>query len=209
MTRRKEDLVRYWKDSKLITDEKLLNAFSAVPREAFILPEYLDQAYGDYPLPIGHGQTISQPTTVMLMIQTLELRKTDKVLEVGAGSGYCAAIMSRLCKKVITTEIIPELCNYAKENILRLKLKNVEVVCHDGSKGYEKEAPYDKIMVTAACPGIPDPLIAQLKENGVIVAPVGGSFGQEMIKGIKKKGKLMTKNLGEFMFVPLKGEHGF
>jgi len=131
------------------------------------------------------------------------------VLEIGAGSGYCAAIMSRLCKRVITTEIVPELCNYAKENIKKLKIRNVDVVLYDGSKGYEKEAPYGKIMVTAACPKIPEPLVSQLKENGIIIAPVGGSFGQEMLKGTKKGGKLVTESLGDFMFVPLKGKFGF
>lgn len=209
MTERKEELVKYWQESSLITDKNLLKAFRDISREAFIIPIYLEEVYGDYPLPIGHGQTISQPTTVMLMIQAMGLKKNDKVLEIGAGSGYCAAIMSRLCKRVITTEIVPELCNYAKENMKKLKIRNVDVVLYDGSKGYEKEAPYGKIMVTAACPKIPEPLVSQLKENGIIIAPVGGSFGQEMLKGTKKGGKLVTESLGDFMFVPLKGKFGF
>src|SRR3989338_5014118 len=179
----KQDLINYWQKDCIITDKKLLKAFSAVDREKFILPGYLSEAYGDYPLPISAGQTISQPTTVMLMIEALELKKTDKVLEVGAGSGWCAAIMSRLCKKVITTEIIPELVGFAKENIKKCNIKNVEIIDWDGSQGYEKEAPYNKIMLTAACPSLPKQCIEQLKENGIIIAPVGSLFSQDMIKG--------------------------
>ena len=205
----KRNLIEYWQNSGLIKDNRLIEAFKSVPREKFIRDGYLEEAYGDYPLPIGFGQTISQPTTVMLMIDALELKKDDNVLEVGAGSGYCAAIMSKLCRKVITTEIVPELVKFAKENIKKCKIKNAEIVEWDGSKGYEDEAPYDKIMVTAACPRIPEPLVEQLKLDGIILAPVGSFFGQEMIKLIKEKDRIITKNLGSFVFVPLKGEYGY
>lgn len=205
----KQQLMDYWLSSGIIKDKKLINAFKAIPREKFIDKSFLNEAYGDYPLPIGMGQTISQPTTVMIMIEALELKPTDKVLEVGAGSGYCAAIMAKLAKKVITTEIIPELAQFAKKNMKKNRIKNVTVVEYDGSKGYEKQAPYDKIMITAACPSIPTPLINQLKENGIILAPVGGFFDQRMIKGIKIKGKLETHSLGYFRFVPLKGKYGY
>lgn len=205
----KEQLIKYWLDSGIIKDKKLIEAFKKTPRELFIHNHQLKEAYGDYPLPIGHEQTISQPTTVMIMIEALELKKTDKVLEIGTGSGWCAAIISRLCKKIITTERIPELAEFAKKNIDKLKIKNIEVVNTDGSKGYEKEAPYDKIIVTAASPKIPSPLIEQLKENGIIVAPVGSIYGQEMVKGKKIRNKITTTSLGSFMFVPLKGEHGY
>lgn len=212
MIKNKQHLVDYWKESGLIKDKKLIEAFKAVPREEFILDEYLSEAYGDYPLAIGQGQTISQPTTVMLMTQALDLKEGQKVLEVGAGSGYQAAIISKMVGdkgKVITTEIISNLAKFADKNIKKLKLKNAIIIEHDGSEGYEKEAPYDRIMVTAACPKIPPPLIKQLKENGIIVSPVGSLLGQEMIKGIKKKGKLEIEKLGSFMFVPLKGEYGY
>ena len=209
----KDYLLNYWKSSGVIKDKELLKAFKTVPREKFIRESYLSEAYGDYPLPIGHGQTISQPTTVMMMTQALELKTGDKVLEVGAGSGYQAAIIAKVIGakgKVITTEIISELVLFARENLEKADIKNVEVICWDGSKGYEKQAPYDKIIVTAACPKIPKPLIEQLKENGIIVAPVGSLFfGQNMIKAKKVKGELIQESLGQFVFVPLKGEHGY
>jgi len=209
MNPQKEYLIEYWKKTKLVKDEKLLKAFKEIRRENFILPEHIDQAYADYPLPILAGQTISQPTTIMIMIQALELTKNDKVLEIGAGSGYCAAIMSKLCKEVITTEIIKELVDFARSNLKKAKIKNVKVIHADGSKGYKAEAPYDKIMVTAACPEIPKPLLKELKLNGILVAPVGNIFSQKMLKIVKKKHKPIEQNLGDFMFVPLKGEYGF
>ena len=205
----KEELVRYWTDNKIITDKRLIKAFKAIPREEFILGESLNEAYGDYPLPILKGQTISQPTTVMIMINALKLKKTDKVLEVGAGSGYCAAIISKMAKFVYTTEIIPELADFASNNIKKAGIKNIEVINYDGSQGYEKKAPYDKIIVTAACPKIPPPLIEQLKQNGIIVAPVAYFLGQTMIKGVKKGKELKTESLGSFVFVPLKGKYGY
>lgn len=205
----KQGLVDYWLRSKIITDKRLIKAFKAVPREKFIKGKNLKEAYGDYPLPIGEGQTISQPTTVMIMINALELKKSDKVLEVGAGSGYCAAIMSKLCRKVITTEVIPELVSFSKSNIKKCRIKNVEIIEWDGSGGYSKEASYDKIMVTAACPQIPSPLVSQLNVGGILIAPVGSSFGQDMIKLIKEKDNVVTQNLGSFVFVPLKGKYGY
>jgi protein-L-isoaspartate(D-aspartate) O-methyltransferase len=205
----KNKLINYWQSSGLIKDKKVIGAFKQIPREEFILEGYEKEAYGDYPLPIGYEQTISQPTTVLMMIEALQLNGEDRVLEIGAGSGYNAAIMSRLCKIVIATEIIPELVEFAKNNIKKINIKNVKIVHHDGSLGYEKEAPYDKIIVTAACPKIPKPLIEQLKQGGIILAPIGDFFGQKMIKGIKKEGKLEFSSIGYFQFVPLKGKYGY
>lgn len=211
----KENLVNYWRKIGIITEEKVIEAFKKVPRESFILPQYKDAVYGDYPLPILAGQTISQPTTVMIMTQALELKQGDKVLEVGAGSGYQAAIIAEMVGDkglVITTEVVPELVEFAKNNIEKLNIKNIKVISYDGSQGYPDEAPYDKIIVTAASPNIPPPLIEQLKEGGILLIPVGGFsifFGQKMIKARKKNGKIIKESLGDFAFVPLKGKHGF
>jgi protein-L-isoaspartate(D-aspartate) O-methyltransferase len=205
-----KNLIKYWQSTGTVKDKKLIEAFKSVPRGKFIREGFLDEVYADHPLPIGHGQTISQPTTVMIMIEALELKKTDKVLEVGAGSGWCAAIMSKLAKKIITTEIILELVEFAKNNIKKCNIKNVEVIHYDGSQGYEKEAPYNKIMVTAACPTIPKPLLSQLKNGGILIAPVGSLYyGQKMVKVVKKGNKLEEENLGSFVFVPLKGKYGY
>ena len=208
----KEQLMEHWASSGIIKDKKVIGAFKKVPRELFVAEDRTEEAYGDYPLSIGKGQTISQPTTVMIMTQALELKEGNKVLEVGSGSGYQAAVIANIVGdngKVMSTEIVDELVESAKINIKKLKLKNVKIIKHDGSKGYAKEAPYDKIIITAACPKIPSPLIRQLKEGGIIVAPVGDMNEQEMIKGRKINGKLIEENLGDFMFVPLKGKHGY
>ncbi len=204
----KKSLVKQWKKSGLVKDKRLLKAFETVPREQFIHEELVGDAYADHPLPIGYGQTISQPTTIMIMIEALELKKTDKVLEIGAGSGYNAALMSKLCKSICTVEIVPELVHFARENIRKSKIKNVEVIGGDGSIGWKENAPYDKIMVTAGCPSIPKPLVDQLKEGGIIIAPVGGRWEQEMFRLKKVKGKLKREHLGYFVFVPLIGRHG-
>jgi len=208
----KEELIEHWVSSGLVNDKKVIEAFKKVPRENFIKKEDLDEAYGDYPLPIGSGQTISQPTTVMVMTQALELKEGDKVLEVGSGSGYQAAIIANIIGekgKVISTEIVDDLVKFAQDNITKLVIKNVKIIKYDGSKGYEKEAPYDKIIVTAATPKIPKSLVNQLKENGIIVAPVGNMTEQIMVKARKKHGKLEEEKLGHFMFVPMKGKYGY
>ena len=208
----KEQLIKKWISSGTIKDRRVIEAFKKIPREEFIKNKDLDDVYGDYPLPIGEGQTISQPTTVMVMTEALELKESDKVLEIGTGSGYQAAIISNIVGnkgKIISTEIIKDLAEFARNNIEKLKLENVEILCLDGSKGYDKEAPYDRIIITAACPRIPKAIINQLKENGIIIAPVGNMVEQTMIKGTKKNNKLIEENLGQFMFVPLKGRYGY
>ena len=154
------------------------------------------------------GQTISQPFTVLAMIELLNLEKTDKVLEIGAGSGYQAAILSQLANQVYTLEIVPELVEMAQGNLAVAKIDNVEVVQWDGSQGYGKEAPYDKIIVSSACREIPKDLVAQLKEGGIIVAPVGGRSTQVMTRGIKVGKILKESHFGNFIFVPLTGKFG-
>jgi len=206
---KKDALIDYWLKNKIITDQRLIKAFQEVKRENFITKEFINEAYGDYPLPIGHEQTISQPTTIMLMTEALELKSTDKVLEIGSGSGYQAVLISKLAKKVVSIEIIKDLVLFAKENIKNGNIKNVEIIHGDGSNGYEKSAPYDKIIVTAACPKIPEALIEQLRDSGIIVAPVGPLYGQVMVKARKIKNQLITEKLGDFMFVPLKGKYGY
>ncbi len=206
----KEALAKMWLSEGTVRDNAIIDAFLSVPRELFVPKEYERDAYADYPLPIPAGQTISQPTTVMMMTQALEPRKGDKILEVGSGSGYQAAILARIVGsgKVITTEIISGLVVFAKGNLERAGIRNVEVIGADGSKGYSPEAPYDKIIVTAASPRIPRKLVEQLKEGGMIVIPVGPRYSQQIIKGVKKNGRLVKQSIGDFVFVPLTGEEG-
>ena len=195
-----------------IKDQAVLAAIASIPRHLFVSKGYLDEAYANYPLPIGANQTISQPYTVAFMLQALELKKGDKVLEIGTGSGWNAALIAEIIKpgKLFTTEIVPELISLSKRNIAKFpRLKNVRVIKTDGSQGYKAKAPYGKIVVTAAAPRIAKPWIAQLKENGIIVAPIGALFDQVMIKAKKVRGKLKQENLGYFRFVPLKGKYGY
>jgi len=204
MTR--QDLLDDWKGRGIITDKNIFAAFKNVRREDFVPVDYEDEAYDDYPLPIGNEQTISQPTTVAIMTQALEPKRGQTILEVGSGSGYQAAILSEIVGakgKIIATEIIPELAKLAEKNLERYR--NVEVVHGDGCQGY-KGYDFERIIVTAGCKEIPEPLIACLKEGGIIIAPVG-VHSQTMIKGVKKNGKLKTEELGSFVFVPLTGEY--
>jgi protein-L-isoaspartate(D-aspartate) O-methyltransferase len=203
----KEQLVRKWREQGI--GEDILKAFEEVKREEFIDGRLKDEAYIDGPLPIGHGQTISQPTTVIFMINALELKKEDIVLEIGAGSGYNAALIARLCKKVYTVERISELVENAKKNLEKAGIKNVEIIEGDGTLGLKEKAPFDKIIITAACPHFPSPLVEQLKEGGVIIGPVGGMYDQVMVKATKVKGELVRQELGYFRFVPLIGKYGY
>ncbi len=207
----KKALVRRWNESGQIINEAAIKAFIETPREMFVPDKYLDEAYGDYPLPIPCGQTISQPTTVMVITQALELEKGHRALEVGAGSGYQAAIIANIIGKkgtVYSTELISELALLAERNLKKAGVTNAKVICKDGSKGYPKAAPYDRIVISAACREIPLPLIEQLKNNGIIVAPVGDTSMQKLIKLRKHNSTFNTKSLGDFVFVPLKGEYG-
>lgn len=207
----KEMLAKNWVDSGLITDERVIRSFLETPREEFILRDHTEHAYSDYPLPIYSGQTISQPTTVMIMTQALEAKEGMKVLEIGAGSGYQAAILSKLVGKtgkVYSIEFSPELVAYAQQNLRKTGCSNVTVSYGDGSQGFAAKAPYDRIIVTAAAPKIPPPLLEQLKEGGILIIPVDSGFGQTMKKIIKKDGKFVEEELGEFQFVPLRGKYG-
>ncbi|MBI4148876.1 protein-L-isoaspartate(D-aspartate) O-methyltransferase [Candidatus Woesearchaeota archaeon] len=206
----KSQLLGFWKAHFHFREEELA-AFTAVKREDFIPRELLPAAYQDTPLPLLRGKTISQPTTVMLMISALQLQPGERVFEIGTGSGYHAALISRLVQpgSVITTEVIPELVQFARGNLNKAGIQNVSVHEEDGSKGMPSEAPFDKIIITAACREFPRELLAQLKDNGMIIGPVGNAEEQEMVLGIKEQGALRLQFLGQFLFTPMHGKYGF
>ncbi len=187
-----------------ITDARVLAAMGKVPRHRFVRPEFASHAYADSPLPIEEGQTISQPYIVALMTQLLELRGPERVLEVGTGSGYQAAILGELVQQVYTIEIRPGLAASAAERLRAIGYENVNVRAGDGYLGWPERAPFDGIIVTAGATRIPDPLVAQLKEGGRIVIPVGEVYGvQELLLGRKQGGKLATQVIAPVRFVPL------
>jgi len=208
----KTDLMNFWKENFGFKEIEL-KAFREVDREDFI-PENLRQAaYHDVPLPLLRGKTISQPTTVMIMTHALELKLGEKVFEIGTGSGYQAAIIAKIVGpkgKVITTEVVPELVHFAKQNLKKAKISNAVILEEDGSKGMQSEAPFDKIIITAACREFPKGLLEQLKPEGIIIGPVGNAQEQEMVRGIKdKNGHLELEFLGPFLFTPMYGKYGF
>ncbi|HEX6660384.1 MAG TPA: protein-L-isoaspartate(D-aspartate) O-methyltransferase [Sphingomicrobium sp.] len=194
-----------------ITEPDILDAFRAVPREEFVSLDHAHLAYGDHPLPIEAGQTISQPYIVALMIQAAALKPGDRVLEVGAGSGYAAAIIGRIARQVIAVERQHELVGIARERLRRLGFDNVEIVEGDGTKGWRDEAPYEAILAAASGSHVPRPLIEQLAPSGRIVMPVGDpGLVQELIKVTKQEdGILKQESLGGVRFVPLIGEEGW
>ncbi len=208
----KNSLMDFWKENFAFRSAEI-KAFREVDRENFIAENLRNSAYQDTPLPLLRGKTISQPTTVMLMTHALELEKGDKVFEVGTGSGYQSAIIAKIIGpkgKVITTEVVPELVSFARQNLRNAKISNVFIYEDDGSNGMPSEAPFDKIIITAACKEFPKPLLEQLKPNGVIVGPVGSINEQEMVRGIKdKNGHLELEFLGPFIFSPMYGKCGF
>ena len=191
-----------------LTDETVLKAMEEVPRHEFVLPEFLDQAYADHPLPIGYGQTISQPYIVALMTQLLGIGPGDRVLEIGTGSGYQAAVLAELTDQVYTVEIIPELAESAAERLERLGYTQARAKNADGYYGWEEHAPFDAIIVTAAPDHVPQPLIQQLKDGGQLVIPVGPPGGYQTLWQISRKGdQVISRNILGVRFVPLTGEH--
>jgi protein-L-isoaspartate(D-aspartate) O-methyltransferase len=188
-----------------VKDPRVLSALLKVERHRFVPEKYLDSAYSDQPLPIGEGQTISQPYIVALMSELLELKGNEKVLEIGTGSGYQAAILAELAKEVYTIEIIEPLASGAREKLSELGYQNVTVKAGDGYSGWPEAAPFDAIIVTAAPDQIPKPLIEQLKEGGRMVLPVG-THTQELKKIIKRSGKMETTDVIPVLFVPMTGE---
>ncbi|MCS7205939.1 MAG: protein-L-isoaspartate(D-aspartate) O-methyltransferase [Leptospiraceae bacterium] len=187
-----------------IKDEKVLQVMKEIPRHEFVPEPYRSFAYEDTPLPIGYGQTISQPYIVALMTELLEVQSTDRVLEIGTGSGYQAAILGKLAKEVYTIEIVDELCQRSKLTLKKLNFTNVFVICGDGYQGYSEKAPFDKIMITAAPERVPPKLVEQLKENGIMVAPIGGRKEiQYLYKFYKKNQTLIENRLIPVRFVPM------
>ena len=186
-----------------IKDERVLAAMAHIPRERFVLPEEQELAYEDIPLPIGLGQTISQPFIVALMTEALELTGSEKVLEVGTGSGYQAAILAELARLVITVERLPALTEGAKRVLDSLGYTNIVVHLAEKTLGWPAEAPYDAIMVTAGAPRVPVDLLAQLAIGGRLVIPIGSRYVQELCKVTKRRKKNMVQNLGGCRFVPL------
>jgi protein-L-isoaspartate(D-aspartate) O-methyltransferase len=192
-----------------VRDGRVLSAMEEVPRHLFVPPGLRDAAYEDGPLPIGDGQTISQPFIVAEMTQALRLEGTERVLEVGTGSGYQTAILSRLCREVVTVERLAGLSEASRKRLEGQGVRNVVYVVGDGSLGCPEHSPYDRILSAAASPDVPPPWFDQLAEGGIIVLPVGGRLEQVLARVTKREGKTRTEVLGGCRFVPLLGAFGF
>jgi protein-L-isoaspartate(D-aspartate) O-methyltransferase len=200
----RENLLKYLDHE--IADKRVVEAMKRVPREAFVSPEQYRAAYDDRPLGIGFGQTISQPFIVALMVQALELRGGEKVLELGTGSGYEAAILAELAQQVVTVECIPELAESAKQVLDKLGYSNIEVHVAGKTLGWPEGAPYDAIIVSAGAPSVPQVLLEQLTLNGRLVIPVGSRWQQDLLRVTKLRKGNRIENLGGCYFVPLIGE---
>ncbi len=193
-----------------IKDESVLEAMRKVPRHLFVQEVHRSSAYEDYPLPIGEEQTISQPYMVALMTEALKLSGKETVLEIGTGSGYQTAVLAELAGRVYSVERIPALAGRARKTLDELGHSNVLVRLSDGTMGWEEHAPYDRIMVTAGAPSVPEPLIDQLKDDGILVIPVGGDLSQELIRVTRdQKGRIRKEKMGGCVFVRLLGKHGW
>lgn len=204
----REEMVVSQIESRGIKDENVLQAMRIVPRHEFVLEQYLSRAYADHPLPIHHGQTISQPYIVALMSELLDTQPGDRILEVGTGSGYQAAVLAEMGADVYTVEIIPELADEARQRLDRLGYTQIQSHTSDGYFGWEEHAPFDAIIVTAAPDHLPQPLANQLTEGGRLIIPIGpvGAF-QTLWLFEKIDGELQATNMGGVRFVPLTGDH--
>lgn len=193
--------------SRGIEDQRVLDAFYKVERHRFVSEELRINAYADFPLPIEKGQTISQPYIVALMLQALELKGDEKVLEIGTGSGYQTALLAELTKEVYTIERFKTLAEKAQKRLNELKYANVQIRAGDGTLGWPKEAPFDRTIISAASPGIPPPLVEQLKDGGKLILPLGEAWSQVLTLAEKNKGRLKTFSFGGCVFVPLAGKY--
>jgi len=204
----REYMVRTHIQRRGIGDKRVIKAMLTVPRHEFVPPEYQEHAYADRPLPIGYGQTISQPYIVALMTTLLDLEEGDRVLEIGTGSGYQAAVLAEIVDEVYTVEIIPELAESAAKRLKRLGYAQVQAANLDGYYGWEEHAPYDGIVVTCAPDHIPPPLLEQLRDGGLMVIPVGPPGAYQTLWLVKREGdEFRYENWGGVAFVPLTGEH--
>lgn len=199
----REIMVKTQLEARGISDPNVLSAMRKVERHRFVLPEYLTQAYNDHPLPIQEGQTISQPYVVALMTETLKLKRTDKVLEIGTGSGYQAAILAEICDSVFTIEIFERLGQKARSVFTELAYANIHTKIGDGYLGWSEHAPFDAIIVTCSPSHIPQPLKEQLAEGGRMIIPVGKSNVQQLVLLEKRNGKIREKNVLPVRFVPM------
>ena len=202
-------MVRSQLEQRGINDGRVLDAMATVPRHLFVPPEARAQAYGDRALPINEGQTISQPFIVALMAQALGLRKSDRVLEIGTGSGYAAAVLSMLAGEIYTIERRPALAEAAERRLSDLGYTNVHVITADGTAGLPEYAPFDGIMVSAAAPWVPGPLREQIGAGGRLVIPVGGRDEQFLLRLTRVNHEIRTERISEVRFVPLIGEHSW
>jgi len=205
----RERMVRNQLIPRGIRDQRVLDVMAKVPRHLFVEEALLGEAYNDHPLPIGHGQTISQPYIVALMTEALLLRGTEKVLEIGTGSGYQTAILANLSERVFTVERIRPLMVKARTTLESLGYTNVLFKAFDGTLGWKEFEPFDAILVTAGAPDFPQPLLSQLAEGGRLVIPVGSRFNQELVRVFRKEGDFIKDNLGGCRFVDLIGAHGW
>ncbi|WP_320279151.1 protein-L-isoaspartate(D-aspartate) O-methyltransferase [Draconibacterium sp. IB214405] len=204
----REKMVELQLKNRGINNESVLAAFRQVPRHEFVLPDYLKYAYTDNPLPINEGQTISQPYIVAFMTQVLDLRKSDRVLEIGTGSGYQAAILSQLCDSVFTIELFESLNTSATAIFRKLNYNNIYTKVGDGYLGWPEKAPFDAIIVTCSPSHVPEVLTTQLAEGGKMVIPVGGGGIQELVLLQKKNGKIRKKDILPVRFVPMLNDSG-
>jgi len=206
---RREKMVRTQIEARGVADPAVLRAIRKIPRHRFLPAAFQDQAYDDCPLPIGHKQTISQPYTVAVMTEALGLTGRERVLEIGTGSGYQSAILAELAEWVYSIERIPELAKSARELLDELGYDNVAIRVGDGTRGWKSEAPFDRIIVTAGAPQVPEPLLQQLGEGGRLVIPVGDPYTQTMTRVTRRGSEFQHESLGAYRFVELIGEYGW
>lgn len=206
LSRDRRQMIEHDIEGRGITDERVINAMSEIPRERFVPSRYRGSAYADHPIPIGEGQTISQPYVVALMTETLSLKPADRVLEIGTGSGYQAAVLAEIVAEVYTIEIRETLAKRSESLLRELGYDNVHVKHTDGYFGWEEHAPFDVIIITAAVNHIPPPLIKQLKDGGRLILPLGSTtFFQTLTLATKKGNEMRLVQMGPVAFVPMTG----